>query len=166
MPMLKTNQIAYWKTDENSGTAADAVGLGVYPLTNLNSVTYTTGKINNGAYMGTTKAHNKKLHRLDSMGVDLSGAWTVGGWLQGVGAWGSDTALDIVDWRSTNGTSRYVNMHWVPTGGRLSVDVSGTTINAFFNPWFFNLSKAININALLLPDAGGDLISKYCSPRF
>lgn len=129
MALLKTNQVAYWKTDESSGTAADAVGLGVYPLTNLNSVSYTTGKINNGAYMGTTKAHNKKLWRADSMGVDLKGAWTVAGWVKGVSASGSATALDIVDWRSTNGTSRYVNMHWVPTGGQISVDVSGTTIN-------------------------------------
>src|SRR5947208_14120401 len=32
--------------------------------------------------------------------------------------------------------------------------------------WFANLSSATNMSALLLPDAGGDLISRYCSPRF
>ena len=29
-----------------------------------------------------------------------------------------------------------------------------------------SLSSAINISARLFPEAGGDLISRYCSPRF
>ena len=29
-----------------------------------------------------------------------------------------------------------------------------------------SLSSAMNISARLLPEAGGDLISRYCSPRF
>ena len=46
------------------------------------------------------------------------------------------------------------------------MDFSGTTTMACLRPWLANLSKAMNIRARLFPDAGGDLISRYCSPRF
>jgi hypothetical protein len=46
------------------------------------------------------------------------------------------------------------------------MDFSGTTMMACFKPWFLSLSSAMNISARLLPDAGGDLMSRYCSPRF
>ena len=45
---LTDNLIAYYKLDESSGDAIDASGAGL-TLTNTNSVTYGTGKINNGA---------------------------------------------------------------------------------------------------------------------
>jgi len=51
--MALTDQIvAYWKLDEASGNAADSVGS--ITLTNTNTVTYTTGVINNGADGGST----------------------------------------------------------------------------------------------------------------
>ncbi len=37
---------------------------------------------------------------------------------------------------------------------------SGTATTTFFMPWFTSLSKAMNINARLLPDAGGAFISR------
>ncbi|MBL8158347.1 LamG domain-containing protein [bacterium] len=40
--------IAYWKFDESSGDAADATGNGK-TLTNMNSILYASGRINNGA---------------------------------------------------------------------------------------------------------------------
>ncbi|MNY64453.1 hypothetical protein D3C86_2015720 [compost metagenome] len=46
------------------------------------------------------------------------------------------------------------------------MDFSGTTIMACFKPWLLSLSSATNISARLFPDAGGDLMSRYCSPRF
>lgn len=44
---LTDNLISYWKLDESSGNAADSVGSNT--LTNNNTVTYSAGKINNGA---------------------------------------------------------------------------------------------------------------------
>lgn len=46
------------------------------------------------------------------------------------------------------------------------MDFSGTTIMACLIPWFSSLSSAMNIRARLLPEAGGDLMRRYCSPRF
>src|SRR5690606_39991770 len=43
------------------------------------------------------------------------------------------------------------------------IDFSGTATITFFMPWFFNLSKAMNIKALDLPDAGGAFSNKYCA---
>src|SRR5690606_36444801 len=45
------------------------------------------------------------------------------------------------------------------------IDFSGTTMMACFSPCLASLSSAMNIRARLLPEAGGDLISRYCSPR-
>src|SRR5690606_30879254 len=45
------------------------------------------------------------------------------------------------------------------------MDFSGTTMMACLSPWFLSLSNAMNMRARLLPEAGGDLISRYCSPR-
>lgn len=50
---------AYWKLDESSGNAVDVVN--GYTLTNINSVTYAPGIINNGADFGTTLKHSKRL---------------------------------------------------------------------------------------------------------
>jgi len=44
---LNTNLVSYWKLDESSGNASDSVGSNT--LTNNNTVTYSAGKINNGA---------------------------------------------------------------------------------------------------------------------
>lgn len=44
---LTTDLVHYWKLDESSGDAADTVGSFTFP--NVNTVTYSAGKINNGA---------------------------------------------------------------------------------------------------------------------
>ena len=46
---LTDNLVHYWKLDESSGNAADAVG--GLTLTNTNTVTYAAAKINNGAVL-------------------------------------------------------------------------------------------------------------------
>lgn len=50
--MALSTPIAFWNFDESSGNAVDATGNG-YTLTNNNTITYTTGKINNCATLGT-----------------------------------------------------------------------------------------------------------------
>jgi hypothetical protein len=45
---LSDNIVSYWKLDESSGNIADATG-GGWTGTNVNTVTFSSGKINNGA---------------------------------------------------------------------------------------------------------------------
>ncbi|NTW32172.1 MAG: hypothetical protein HGB12_06045 [Bacteroidetes bacterium] len=52
---IASNIVAYWKFDETNGGAADAVGS--YPLTNNNTVGYSTGKISNGADFGSSNTN-------------------------------------------------------------------------------------------------------------
>jgi hypothetical protein len=54
---LTTSLFAYYKLDESSGNASDSSGNG-YTLTNNGTVTYTTGKINNGALFDNTIGKN------------------------------------------------------------------------------------------------------------
>jgi len=45
------------------------------------------------------------------------------------------------------------------------MDRSGTAMIAFLNPWLRSLSKAMNISALDLPEAGGAFSSRYLEFR-
>jgi MSHA biogenesis protein MshQ len=54
---LTDNLQAYWKFDESSGNALDSSGNG-RTLTNAGNVSYSTGKINNGAYFSKASGYN------------------------------------------------------------------------------------------------------------
>lgn len=51
---ITDNLVSYWKLDESSGNASDSVGSKT--LTNINTVTYSAGKINNGANFVTASS--------------------------------------------------------------------------------------------------------------
>jgi hypothetical protein len=55
--MLTDNLQAYWKFDEGSGNALDSSG-NSRTLTNAGNVSYSTGKINNGAYFSKASGYN------------------------------------------------------------------------------------------------------------
>jgi hypothetical protein len=71
---LTTNIVAYWKLDESSGNATDSVGSNT--LTNTN-VTYTAGKINNGAVFNSTTDKFAPA----SVPVTGNSAFTVSAWV-------------------------------------------------------------------------------------
>lgn len=75
---LTTNLVAYWKLDESSGNASDSVGS--YTLTNNNSVSYATGKINNGADYGSSNT-TKSLSTTNNFGINGS-SMTFAGWIK------------------------------------------------------------------------------------
>lgn len=52
---LTDNLVSYWKLDESSGDAADSVGSNTF--TNTNTVTYDSGKINNGSVHNGTNQY-------------------------------------------------------------------------------------------------------------
>lgn len=52
---LTDNLVAYYKLDESSGNPSDSSGNG-YTLTNNNTVSFTTGKISNGADFGASNS--------------------------------------------------------------------------------------------------------------
>jgi len=77
---LTDNLVAYWKFDESSGNASDATGNG-RTLVNSTSVTYSSGKINNGVDFGATNT-TKFLSVANSLiGTYNADSYTVSVWL-------------------------------------------------------------------------------------
>lgn len=122
---LTTGLKAYYKLNESSGNAYDAIGS--YPLTNSNTVGYTTGKIDNCADFGSTDSHNKTLNRSDGLGVDLSKAMSFSLWINLNASVGGTRR--IVQWESTTGTSRTVLLTYDGTNLALGYGGGGTDIS-------------------------------------
>lgn len=74
---LTDNLVAYYKLDESSGNASDSVAS--YDLTNVNTVGYATGKINNGADFGDANT-DKVLTAGSNLGID-GGNITIAAWV-------------------------------------------------------------------------------------
>lgn len=75
---LITNLTAYWKLDESSGNASDSVGSNT--LTNNNTATYTTGKINNGITLA--RASTQYLSVADNAAFKFTTDFSVSVWLK------------------------------------------------------------------------------------
>lgn len=90
---LTDNIVAYWKLDESSGNAADAVG--GQTLTNNNTVGFATGKINNAADFSATNT-DKSLTRTDASGIG-TGAYTQTAWYNPSAAPAANTNFQIFD---------------------------------------------------------------------
>lgn len=72
---LIDNAIGYYKFDESSGNAADSVASNT--LTNVNTVTYSTGKIKNGASFAQASSQY-----FTGGSITLPVAFTVSGWFK------------------------------------------------------------------------------------
>ena len=74
-----TNLAAYWKFDESSGAAGDSTANG-NTLTNNNTATFTTGKINNGTSL--IRANHQYFTRADDASLSVTGSLTLAGWVK------------------------------------------------------------------------------------
>lgn len=74
---LTDSLVSYWKLDESSGNASDSVGSNT--LTNNNTVTYSSGKINNGANFAS--ASSQYLSVTDNASLSIIGNMTIAGWV-------------------------------------------------------------------------------------
>lgn len=73
---LTNSLVSYWKLDEASGGAVDSIGSN--NLINTGTVTYTAGKINNGANAST----GQKLSIADNASLSITGNLTISAWLK------------------------------------------------------------------------------------
>lgn len=73
---LTDNLVSYWKLDESSGNAADSVGSKT--LTNNGTITYSAGKINNGAdFNGSSNYFSRTAET-----TGLSNAFSISAWVK------------------------------------------------------------------------------------
>lgn len=75
---LTDNILAYWKMDESSGNPADSVNS--YTLTNNGSVSFSSGKINNGANFGTSNSSKYFSYGSGILGADKTFSYS--GWFK------------------------------------------------------------------------------------
>jgi hypothetical protein len=128
---LTNNLAGYWKLDESSGNASDATSNG-FTLTNNNSVSFSTGKINNGAVFAS--ASNKNFSRSSASGLVPSSTLTVSAWVYlasnngetivskgNLGTYGGPYAFAInvtngLSFYSSNGSSAgWAGVNWTPS---------------------------------------------------
>lgn len=115
---LLSNIVAYWKLDESSGNAHDAVA-DAYTLTNVGSFSYATAKINNGADFGASNT-TKGLNTANDLGIN-GGAVTMNVWVKinteiASGTYnmlkcqsGTQDVIQYIDYEYNSGTRR---LHW------------------------------------------------------
>lgn len=158
MASLHTNLVSYWKFDESSGNAADPRGSNT--LTNNNTATFASGKINNGADLELASTQYFSIADASQTGLDFSDAVSFAGWVK-FESIPADTnpfimkraaagnnrsysfylagASNTLNWDSfTDGTTTgcSVSVSWTPstaTWYHVAVTKSGTTIKFYVN---------------------------------
>lgn len=75
---LTDNLVSYWKLDESSGNAADSVGSNT--LTNVNSVSFVSAVINNGADFEASSSQCFTIADGSQSGLDLTGDMSFACW--------------------------------------------------------------------------------------
>lgn len=122
---LTDNLVSYWKLDESSGNAADSVGSNT--LTNTGTMTYGTGKINNGAVLAAGKYLSRSSAVLTAVNNISTSFWVnipdtseTGGFVRIGSIAGSD------GWGCGVGGTRYDN-----AGNNLIVLIDGVAWRSF-----------------------------------
>lgn len=96
---LTDNLVSYWKLDESSGNAADSVGSNT--LTNVNTATFSAGKINNGISLSSSSS--QYFTASDNASLNITGAsFTISMWLKLTSQPATNTGFGFVGKRPTN----------------------------------------------------------------
>lgn len=137
---LTTNLVSYWKLDESSGNAADSVGSNT--LTNTNTVTYSAGKINNGAKYVRTSSQYHSITNASQTGLGIIGDLSIGFWMKPTTITPPSTYFMLVDKFGNGSNLSYSvrqnnsNIYFsISSDGTTEHNVSGTTGNLQANVW-------------------------------
>jgi hypothetical protein len=141
---LSTNLYAYYKLDESSGNAADSSGNG-YTMTNNNSTPFATGKINNGANLGTSEGNSYGF--TNSSAFPLRGDYTVNFWIKVLTA---PTTDDYIFSIYNQSTGRWLSFAYSYNGGTYSFN-----INASNNPTY--ISKTLTVGTWYMVTVEGNI---------
>lgn len=112
---LLTNLKSYWKLDESSGNASDSVG-GI-TLTNMNSATYASAKINNGVTGNGTNSYLTNTSTTPLSYAEASGAWSVNFWCKRLSAPTGASYAFRFDCQSGSTQDRQIIMYYYLAGG-------------------------------------------------
>ncbi len=115
--------VSFWNFDESSGNAADAVGSNT--LTNVNTVTYVSGLINNAALMvrATPFVNSSYFSITDAAqtGLDITGNLSVSMWIKlttALSGYANEALLTKYDYATPQ---QSYSIDIIPSGGNFSV---------------------------------------------
>ncbi len=120
---------AYYKFDESSGNASDSSGSG-YTLTNNNTITYTTGKINNCADTGSSNT-NKYFSGSNWLSYsEVGSGWSFDFWINPASVSSRFVTHNMLVLNSGTGTSKraFSIQHTNTAGQGLGVWMIGNTL--------------------------------------
>ena len=113
MAFPTTGLVSYWKADESSGNMADSAGSNT--LTNNNTATFTTGKINNAAVIAVSGAKFFSITDAAQTGLDPTGDFSIQAWVYPTTLTNGQTySMFIKDYAGGGGTARG---YWLRTDG-------------------------------------------------
>lgn len=148
--------VSFWNLDESSGNAADAVGSNT--LTNTGTMTYGTGKINNGAIPSTTGPKYLSITDAAQTGLDFSDTFSIFLWVnfstvitgnnifvmrrvsvanqRAYDFYATNTTMNTDWWTDGSAIGGSVSVTWSPTTAtwyHVGVTKSGTTAKFWLN---------------------------------
>ena len=117
---LTDSLVSYYKLDESSGDASDSVGSNT--LTNVNTATFVTGKINNCCSLsGASQAFDKA----GNYGIAFGSSYSIGGWVRlnaeiGASTWqlfslchsATNADISVITYDYNSGTRRLRNIRY------------------------------------------------------
>lgn len=111
--------VSQYKFNESSGNAADSVGSNT--LTNNNTVTFTSGKLNNCAVLSLASSQSFSITNAAQSGLGFSGSFSWAGWIYPKSVPSTEQSLFA---KTNGGSSRSYNVAIQGTG-------DGSTLKAF-----------------------------------
>lgn len=155
---LTDNLKAYWKLDESSGDAADATG-GGSTATNVNTATYSSGKINNGVFFA--RASSQRLAATDSATLSIVGDISVSFWVYFTTLPSSGQVYGLVtkDTASTSNRAWWVDVYNPSASYQLRMGIHKDNTNTNFSysyvthsfstsTWYHIVAKCTPTNSL------------------
>lgn len=114
---LIDNIVSYWKFNETSGNAADSHG--VNTLTNTNTATFSTGKLNNACYL--SEASTQYFAVGDVASLDLAGDITLSCWVYLANITEQMIFVNKANW---DGGSSMAYVFYIDGASKLTFDLS------------------------------------------
>lgn len=149
--------VSAWKFDESSGNAADSKGSNT--LTNNGSVSYSAGKIGNGAVFVSASSKYLSIADASQSGLDLSGDFTFSLWAKCTTAPSSGNGWALIG--KHDGGSRSYMLTYENNGGTkqliLRVSSDGTSTNQTASTINYDLGTGTLHHIVVTHDTSGNV---------
>lgn len=150
---LTDNLVSYWKLDETSGTRSDSHGSN--NLSDNNTVTYGTGKINNAASFTATNSEYLNIADASQTGLDFTSDFSVSAWIYLASDFSANGGAVFYKWGASQAAYGLV---YTDIGGTNTIRFNGYTTGSGSNisfDWTQTLNTSQWYHLVFRYDASG-----------